>query len=137
MHSKVKVLVAPLLSGAGVKGKVLSAFTLGVPVVGTDIAFEGMEVQSSSHCLIASTGHSFAAAVELLVSDCEVWSEISKNALSFVSENFGWSSGRDGLERVLTPLKLDSHEKFCQYRGTKQLVDISVIAQSCWNSLFS
>jgi len=37
-----QVFVAPLLSGAGVKGKVNQAMKYGLPVVGTPIAFEAM-----------------------------------------------------------------------------------------------
>ncbi|AEF86455.1 glycosyltransferase, group 1 family [Treponema primitia ZAS-2] len=35
-------LVAPLFAGAGVKVKVIDAFTTGTPVIGTDITFEGL-----------------------------------------------------------------------------------------------
>jgi glycosyltransferase involved in cell wall biosynthesis len=35
-------LIAPLFAGAGVKVKVIDAFTTGTPVIGTDIAFEGL-----------------------------------------------------------------------------------------------
>ncbi len=40
--SKSNIFVAPLLRGAGVKFKVLQAQSLGLPVVGTEIAFEGI-----------------------------------------------------------------------------------------------
>jgi len=39
---KSGALVAPLFSGAGVKVKVIDAFTTGTPVIGTDITFEGL-----------------------------------------------------------------------------------------------
>jgi glycosyltransferase involved in cell wall biosynthesis len=35
-------VIAPLFTGAGVKVKVIDAFTTGTPVVGTDITFEGL-----------------------------------------------------------------------------------------------
>jgi hypothetical protein len=39
---KARAVIAPLFSGAGVKVKVIDAFTTGTPVIGTDIAFEGL-----------------------------------------------------------------------------------------------
>jgi hypothetical protein len=39
---KSSALIAPLFAGAGVKVKVIDAFTTGTPVIGTDIAFEGL-----------------------------------------------------------------------------------------------
>jgi GT2 family glycosyltransferase/glycosyltransferase involved in cell wall biosynthesis len=40
--SKVRLSVAPLRYGAGLKGKLATSFGFGVPAVGTDIAFEGI-----------------------------------------------------------------------------------------------
>lgn len=40
--AKSKALLAPLFSGAGVKVKVIEALALGTPVIGTEIAFEGI-----------------------------------------------------------------------------------------------
>jgi glycosyltransferase involved in cell wall biosynthesis len=39
-----KALIAPLFKGAGVKVKVLEALAAGTSVIGTDVAFEGIEV---------------------------------------------------------------------------------------------
>jgi GT2 family glycosyltransferase/glycosyltransferase involved in cell wall biosynthesis len=39
---KVRLSIAPLRYGAGLKGKVASSFLKGIPVVGTAMAFEGM-----------------------------------------------------------------------------------------------
>lgn len=40
--SAAKALIAPLFTGAGVKVKVIESLALGVPVIGTDVAFEGI-----------------------------------------------------------------------------------------------
>lgn len=40
--SACQALIAPLKKGAGVKVKVLDALSSGTPVIGTDIAFEGI-----------------------------------------------------------------------------------------------
>jgi glycosyltransferase involved in cell wall biosynthesis len=41
--SESQILVAPLFEGAGVKVKVIESLACGTPVVGTEIAFEGIE----------------------------------------------------------------------------------------------
>ena len=41
--ARSKALIAPLFSGAGVKVKVIEALALGTPIIGTDIAFEGID----------------------------------------------------------------------------------------------
>ena len=42
VFEKVRISVAPLRYGAGLKGKVASSFFFGIPVIGTAIAYEGM-----------------------------------------------------------------------------------------------
>lgn len=39
---KYKAVLVPLFQGAGVKTKVVDSFTTGTPVIGTDVAFEGI-----------------------------------------------------------------------------------------------
>lgn len=41
--AKSQALLAPIFSGAGVKVKVIETMALGTPVIGTEIAFEGIE----------------------------------------------------------------------------------------------
>lgn len=45
--AKCQALIAPLRKGAGVKVKVVDALTSGTPVLGTDVAFEGIEDNQS------------------------------------------------------------------------------------------
>ena len=40
--ARSKAVIVPLFHGAGIKVKVLDSFTTGTPVIGTDIAFEGI-----------------------------------------------------------------------------------------------
>ena len=42
MIANSRALIAPVFTGAGVKVKVLEALACGTPVVGTDVAFEGI-----------------------------------------------------------------------------------------------
>lgn len=59
------VMVAPLVRGAGLKFKVLQAMALGVPVVGTSIAAEGIDdVLTTTPMIIEDDPTAFAAAVQ-------------------------------------------------------------------------
>lgn len=44
LYSITRVAIAPLLSGAGLKGKVVEAMTHGVPSVGSEAAWQGMQL---------------------------------------------------------------------------------------------
>lgn len=60
--SKAQALIAPLFSGAGVKVKVIESLALGTPVIGTDIAFEGIvkfTVNDFSPMILAKSDNEF------------------------------------------------------------------------------
>nr|WP_245396765.1 glycosyltransferase [Jiella sonneratiae] len=53
VYDRHRVFVAPLRSGAGIKGKVLGALARGIPCVLTPVAAEGTGLRSGFDCLIA------------------------------------------------------------------------------------
>lgn len=63
VYRSAAVVVAPLLSGGGMRGKVLEAFAAGCAVVGTSMSFEGIACTSSVHCTVADDPAAFAAAI--------------------------------------------------------------------------
>lgn len=46
--AKCQALVVPLFKGAGVKVKVIDSLSFGTPVIGTEVAFEGIEDNSTN-----------------------------------------------------------------------------------------
>ena len=54
-----KALLSPLFSGAGIKVKVIESLACGVPVIGTEIAFEGIPVEYERFMIHAEDGKSF------------------------------------------------------------------------------
>ena len=59
---RADAVLVPLFQGAGVKVKVLDAFTTGTPVIGTDVAFEGIP-EIPGLMIRADDADAFAAAV--------------------------------------------------------------------------
>ena len=61
------VFICPILSGSGVRVKLLEAFACGIPSVSTVIGAEGLAARDGEFCRLADDGEAFAAAlVELL-----------------------------------------------------------------------
>lgn len=79
LFSRIRLSVAPLRVGAGLKGKVATSLGYGVPIVMTTIAAEGMGLQNGKDALIADDPIAFAEAVIRLYSDSSLWERLSSD----------------------------------------------------------
>jgi GT2 family glycosyltransferase/glycosyltransferase involved in cell wall biosynthesis len=93
-YDRHRIFVAPLRSGAGIKGKVLSALAHGIPCVLTPTAAEGIGLRSGHDCFIAETPKQWVTAIEKLNSDKALWQKISANAQAYMADAFSFDRGR-------------------------------------------
>jgi GT2 family glycosyltransferase/glycosyltransferase involved in cell wall biosynthesis len=90
-----RISVAPLLSGAGIKGKVLSALAHGIPCIVSPIAAEGIGLRSGHDCIIAEHPNDWVKAITALQTDDDLWLSISQNARSYMRDSYSFAQGRD------------------------------------------
>lgn len=100
--SELRLSVAPIRYGAGVKGKVATALGHGLPTVLTSCAGEGMGLRDGEAVLIRDDDAEFAEAVLTLYHSEALWTAMSKNAITFVEQNFGTSASRQRMAELLT-----------------------------------
>lgn len=81
-------LAVPLLSGGGVRVKILEAMAMGLPVVSTTVGCEGLEVQHGVHLLIADTPRDFAQACATVLNDKELANKLVHNARALMLEKY-------------------------------------------------
>ena len=86
--ARVRLSVAPLRYGAGVKGKIHMSLAHGVPVVTSSVGAEGMHIENDVHCLIADDPLSFADAVRRLYTDRPMWERFSTAGPRVIAEHF-------------------------------------------------
>lgn len=99
-HSS-RVMVAPLRFGAGIKGKLGTSFSYGLPVVATSIAAEGMYLEHGREVLIADDPQEFADAVARLYTDPVLWQRLADAGRRLVRERYSPDVIRRGLEEVI------------------------------------
>jgi glycosyltransferase involved in cell wall biosynthesis len=87
-YEKSAVFVAPLLSGSGIKIKILNALSHGLPVVTTTIGIEGFPREWSDCIHVADSPEEFARAIELLTHDRAAWERASAEAQAYVRRYF-------------------------------------------------
>ena len=99
--ASVRIGIAPLRFGAGVKGKVSQCLALGLPVVVTPCAAEGMHLVHDANALIAEDASAFAAAIIRLHDDRALWDTLSRNGRQVIEAHFSPSSLRATLATSL------------------------------------
>lgn len=87
INSKALMLV-PLLSGSGMRIKVIEGMALGKTIISTDIGVEGIDIKDNKNVLIANTPEEFVEKITNIFEEKKHFLEIGNNAASFVSENF-------------------------------------------------
>jgi glycosyltransferase involved in cell wall biosynthesis len=85
----VRLSIAPLRYGAGLKGKVATSLGYGVPVVGTDMAFEGMpEDTLDSVALIGNDPAALAGRILDHYTEQSAWQDVSKAGVQYVNQHY-------------------------------------------------
>jgi glycosyltransferase involved in cell wall biosynthesis len=104
LFDAVRVAIAPLRFGAGVKGKVATAMAHGVPSVATRIAAEGMALVPGRDIVVADSPADFARAVCDVYSNPSLWNDLSKAGLAAVEREFSSARASAVISDVLGEL---------------------------------
>lgn len=108
-------LLVPLLSGGGVRVKILEAMAMGVPVISTSIGCEGLAVRDNEHLLIADTPDALADACMRLMQEQGLAERLTHNALQYVLQYHHAKTVLAELDAIYQGL---TEHPFCRY--TKQ-----------------
>ena len=127
LFNKIKLSVAPLRYGAGIKGKIGTSASYGVPCVATTIAVEGMGLEGGDQVLIADEPTKFADQLCELYTDEELWARISESSLNFVDKNYSYINGKNKLANLIKSLHLDSDHAIQPSRASYSLSDKAML----------
>jgi glycosyltransferase involved in cell wall biosynthesis len=105
----MRAVIAPLLSGGGMRIKILEAMALGKPVVATTVAAAGIDVRHGRNILLADDAESFALEVAGLLREPSRARAIGQAGRSLVETRYA----SDALARDL----LAFYEELTQRRG--------------------
>lgn len=87
-HRENDVLIVPLLSGGGIRVKIIEAMALGKAVISTTIGAEGISYMNGENILIADTKEEFAEQVEKCIEEPARITSIGENGKLLAFENF-------------------------------------------------
>ncbi len=98
----IRLTVAPLRYGAGVKGKVNQSLAYGVPCVATPIAAEGMDLNHNVDIYIAESPEAIAEGVIAVYSDQSQWELLSQGGLENIERVFSLNAAKKSLTACLS-----------------------------------
>ena len=83
-----EILFVPLLSGSGIRIKILEAMSIGTPVVSTTQGAEGIPYTNNKNILIADNANDFANAIHKLIENKSWANEIGENGKTLIQKYF-------------------------------------------------
>ena len=111
VFDRSRVFIAPLLSGAGIKGKVLESIAHGVPSVLTSIAAEATGLTHDHSAFIVDDPESWVESITRLYRDDALWRSMSDAAHALVQTRYGFDDALESMAEVLRHVQLEPAER--------------------------
>lgn len=96
----VEVCIAPLISGAGFRGKINQYTFFSKPVVSTSIGASGLPYKHGDSILIEDDPELFAKSIILLLLDKRLGKTLGRRAKQICDQQFGWKRSLDLMESL-------------------------------------
>jgi O-antigen biosynthesis protein len=121
LMSEASVFLCPILSGSGIRVKLLEAFAAGIPVVSTRIGAEGLADKDGLYCRLADRPEDFANAIRAIWSDPAEALAMAARARSYVERHWDASGAAARLateyRRILKSKSTSSPISYPSGRG--------------------
>jgi glycosyltransferase involved in cell wall biosynthesis len=102
-----QVFVGPMLSGTGIKNKLLEAMASELPCVVTPLALQGFDVRPGEQVLIGETAEELSAHVLALMSDDVAARRLALAARDYVCSRHSWAAAARAYERTYSEVRED------------------------------
>lgn len=100
VYTKAKITICPMLSGTGVKIKVIESLSHGIPVVCTERGVDGLLNKTNNGCLTTNDPLLFSKYISTLLKDNEFYNENHLEARRFFEDNFDVKKTYKALDAI-------------------------------------
>jgi polysaccharide biosynthesis protein PslH len=100
VYDESAVMAVPILTGAGIRTKIVESMSMNTPVVSTTIGCEGMPVTDGTDILIADTPVEFAKKTIDLLNDESLREKIASNAFQLAKKHYDIDAACDELVKA-------------------------------------
>ena len=99
------VFLCPMVSGTGIKNKLLEAMAVGVPCVATPLGLGGLQVQDGRELLVGDGAAQLADRVVAVLRDAALADRLGSAGRAYVREHHAWADVGRRYERLLADLR--------------------------------
>ncbi len=100
-YADSKIVVSPIISGAGMKVKNIEALSHGMPIVATSFSMDGIDVTDRKNALVQDDWSAFARAVIELLKNQQLRSTIAEGAYNLARSNYSKDTARRNYEAII------------------------------------
>ncbi len=101
-----RIFIAPLRSGAGIKGKVLDAMSYGIPSVLSPVAAEATGLSHGQSALVAEAPEDWVRYIQEIYDNKALWTQISESSLAVATIQYSFEIGWKTIGKALGYLGL-------------------------------
>ncbi len=99
-YKQSKIAICPMLSGTGLKIKVVEALSFGLPIVCNEAGVDGLFNKNNNGCLVTNNADKFAKNIENLLLDTNFYEKIQQEAKSYFHENHSIENQYKKLDQI-------------------------------------
>jgi glycosyltransferase involved in cell wall biosynthesis len=88
IYTETKISICPMLSGTGLKIKVIEALSFGIPVVTNERGVDGFANKSKNGCWVNNSNFDFANAIKILLNDSNTYQIAQIEAIKCFEDHF-------------------------------------------------
>ncbi len=99
-YAQSSVLLAPIRNGRGTKYKILEAMATKTPIVGTNLAIEGIEIKDGQEAFVADSAEKLAQKTIKVLNNPITGKKLADLAYGLVSKKYNWKIISAKLDRV-------------------------------------
>ncbi|BAV07525.1 glycosyltransferase [Filimonas lacunae] len=91
VYQLAQLAVTPLHAGGGTKIKVLEAMQYGLPVIATQEAVNGLDLEPGKHYIAAETSNEFIKSCEAILYNSNSYEKMRKDAYAIVNNQYSYT----------------------------------------------
>lgn len=95
------IFVSPMISGTGIKNKILEAMSMQLPVITTSKGISGINAIEYKEFILADTPEKFKDDIMHLLENPEEMIKIGENARKLVEKKYSWQNSTKKIEEII------------------------------------